>query len=91
MGRDVRMERGLDVLVAGLSGDAEQQKFGDIPDLVPVADSITHLQGLCTVCCDGTPGSFSVRIVASEKQTDVGAADKYACVCGRHLVVVAES
>lgn len=80
--------RGIDVIVSGLNGDARQQKFGQILDLIPFADNVTHLHGLCGMCRDGTPGSFSQLSAPTksvEHQILVGAKESYICVCRHHL------
>ena len=78
--------KGCDVLVMGLNGDFQQKQFGHILELIPLADEVTQLHGLCTDCSDGTLGNFSVRCTPDKGQTVVGAADKYKCVCHRHLI-----
>lgn len=41
---------GKHVIVAGLNGDFQQQKFGEILDLVPHADDVTFKRALCARC-----------------------------------------
>jgi thymidine kinase len=78
--------KGIDVIVSGLNGDAKQNKFGYISDLIPIADSVTHLNGLCGVCRDGTLGNFSIRLQGGgEDQLQVGATESYMCVCREHI------
>lgn len=71
------------VIIAGLSGDFKQQKFGEIVDLIPLADEVTKLSALCSVC--GQEANFTKRCVNSNEQVLVGDKDVYAAVCRKHL------
>jgi len=73
------------MIVAGLDGDYKQEAFGDILKLIPHAEKITKLDALCLKCNDGTPATFTKRIVSSDKQTLVGSTDSYIAVCRQHL------
>jgi thymidine kinase len=73
------------ILVVGLDGDAQQKKFGEILDLIPLATSVTKLTALCCECKDGTPGTYTKRLNNGDMQVDVGGAEKYAAVCLNHL------
>lgn len=75
------------VIVAGLNGDFRREKFGQIPDLLPQADTITKLDAECSYCKSaGSPRAahFTLRIAADTRQEVVGGADKYAPVCRHH-------
>ena len=76
----------LHVIVSGLNGDFKQQLFGEILNLIPHAERVDLLNGLCTVCSDGTPGCYSSRITNSNYQTLVGGKESYNCVCRKHLM-----
>jgi thymidine kinase len=90
------VERAVDidkkhVIVAGLSGDFKRRPFGQILDLVPIADSIEKLTAFCKLCCDGTLAHFSKRIISSgcDTTTDqilVGTSDTYLPVCRFHYL-----
>ena len=69
------------VIVIGLDGDSNRQPFGQIHQLLPLADDITKLKALCSVCKDGTPGIFSKKIIESDSQVLVGSTDIYIAVC----------
>lgn len=73
------------IIVAGLDGDFRQQVFGEIIDLIPLADDVTKLHALCKDCNDGTLASFSKRITSDKSQELVGAEDSYKAVCRKHL------
>ena len=68
------------IYVAGLDGDFERNKFGNILDLIPICDKVCKLNSLCGICRDGTPGIFSMRISDENEQTVVGSTN-YIPVC----------
>ena len=76
------------VIVAGLNGDTNQEKFGYILDLIPLANNITKLSGICTVCNDGTKGDFtSIKPnINKNEQILVGSENIYQCVCRKHII-----
>ena len=68
------------VYVCGLDGDFERKKFGTILDLIPLCDKVNKLTSLCSLCRDGTPCIFSMRLTTETEQTVVGS-DNYIPVC----------
>lgn len=68
------------VYVCGLDGDFERKKFGEILDLIPLCDKVTKLTSLCSLCKNGTPGIFSMRITNEKEQTVIGS-ENYLPVC----------
>jgi thymidine kinase len=68
------------IYICGLDGDFERKKFGQILDLIPLCDKVTKLTSLCSMCKDGTPGIFSMRLTNEKQQTLVGS-DNYIPVC----------
>lgn len=89
---------GVQVVVAGLNGDAQMNPFGEIHKLICKADRIDFCTAICTLCIkehsNGVPtsdilntmtASFSKKIAGDAAQVvDVGAVDKYIPVCRRH-------
>jgi thymidine kinase len=71
---------GKKVYICGLDGDFERKKFGTILDLIPLCDKVTKLTSLCSLCKDGTPGIFSMRLTQEKEQTVVGS-ENYIPVC----------
>ncbi len=69
------------IYVFGLSGDYKREKFGQILDLIPIADNIKHLKALCYNCQIFKEASFTKRVVNDKKQISVGGNDKYIAVC----------
>jgi thymidine kinase len=68
------------IYICGLDGDFERKKFGTILDLIPFCDNVKKLKSLCSICRDGTPGIFSMRLTNEKEQTIVGS-DNYIPVC----------
>ena len=79
------LDRGINVILAGLDGDFMQQTFGELLSLVPLADQVLKLTALCMGCLDGTPGPFTKRTIDSKEQELIGASECYKAVCRRHL------
>eukprot|EP00466_Bigelowiella_natans_P021292 jgi/Bigna1/58499/fgenesh1_pm.99_\ len=77
-------DRGQTVIVAGLDGDFNRERFGQIIDLIPLADRIQKLNARCRIC--GAEAPFTGRIKKSEEQTLVGGADAYMPLCRRHYL-----
>lgn len=68
------------VIVAGLSGDYQRNAFGEILELVPLADSVEFKRALCAKCCHpGRPASFTKRI--SDEKDLVSVGGTYMAVC----------
>ena len=76
-------EFGKDIVVAGLDGDFKRKKFGDLVELIPLADDIQKMKALCSVCKDGTEAIFSLRLTKEQEQTVIGASN-YIPVCRNH-------
>lgn len=75
------------VTVCGLDGDFQRNKFGDILDLIPFADTVVKTSALCLKCCNGTKGLFSAKLKnQNQNQIDVGNEDKYIPVCRKHFI-----
>ena len=73
------------VILAGLDGDFRQRVFGELLELIPLADDVTKLKALCMECLDGTLGPFTKRTSSRTEQELVGECDVYRAVCRRHL------
>jgi thymidine kinase len=72
------------VIVSGLDGDFQMKPFEQIVRLIPCAETVTKLNALCKICGDGTPASFSKRIVCSQERELVGSDGVYEAVCRKH-------
>jgi thymidine kinase len=68
------------VYIAGLDGDFERKRIGQILDLIPLCDKVTKLTSFCSLCKNGTAGIFSLRLTEETEQTVIGS-DNYIPVC----------
>lgn len=68
------------IYVSGLDGDFKREKFGKILDLIPLCDKVTKMTSLCSLCKNGTPGLFSMRLTNEKEQMLVGSSN-YIPVC----------
>jgi thymidine kinase len=77
-----------EVVVVGLDGDSDRKPFGDLLQLIPLADKVHKLTSLCKRCGDGTAAIFSA-LVKGEKQGQVcvGGADMYEPMCRKHYLL----
>ena len=71
--------RGTRVIVAGLDMDYLGKPFGQMPNLLAIADYITKLHAICMKC--GSIAYVSHRIVASDEQVLLGEKDAYEPRC----------
>ncbi len=72
-------DHGARVIVAGLDQDYLGRPFGPMPALLAIAEYVTKLHAVCTVC--GGEASRSQRLVANEGQLFVGGAAAYEARC----------
>lgn len=80
-------DRGKRVIVAGLDQDFRGEPFGPTPQLLAIAEYVTKLQAICSVC--GSPASRNQRLINGKPAGSddpvilVGAAEAYEARC-RH-------
>ena len=74
------LKDGKKIYIAGLDGDFQRKRFGQILDLIPLCDNVTKLTSLCSICKNGEPGIFSMRLTKETQQTLIGS-DNYVPVC----------
>lgn len=79
--------RGIRVIVAGLDMDYMGKPFGQMPNLLSVADYITKLHAICVKC--GNIANISYRKVAGGGQVLLGEKDIYEPRC-RHCAQLKE-
>ncbi|HEX6922960.1 MAG TPA: thymidine kinase [Bacillales bacterium] len=78
---------GVRVIAAGLDQDFRGEPFGQVPELMALAETVTKLQAICVVC--GSPASRTQRLINgqpaffNEPTIMVGAAESYEARC-RH-------
>lgn len=71
--------KGIRVIVAGLDMDYEGNPFGQMPNLLAIADYITKLHAICMIC--GNIANVSYRKVAGGGQVLLGEKDIYEPRC----------
>jgi len=84
------------VIVSGLNGDFQRNKFGELLDLIPHADSYLGLKSYCKICASPElqkrcgcsqkgyrikEALFSHRLVQTTDQVQVGGSETYVPVC----------
>lgn len=74
------------VIVVGLDGDFERKAFGDILELIPLADEYRKMKAICYYCKDETEAIFTKRITNSQEQKLVGTLNEYKPVCRYHFL-----
>ena len=79
-------KRGKQVVVFGMDGDSERRPFGQVLDLIPVADTYAKLQAECRLCGDGTVAIFTKRFSTITTQVSVGGEESYKAVCRKHYL-----
>ena len=87
----------INVVITGLDGDSNRNKFGHILDLIPFCNTCTKINAACIMCLDGTPAPFSFRKINNNdnnNHTDnyhtdqilIGAGDSYMSLCRKHYL-----
>ena len=77
----------INIVITGLDGDSNRNKFGEILDLIPYSTTCIKINALCQLCKDGTEGIFSYRNTStSDSQVLIGAEDKYMALCRKHYL-----
>jgi thymidine kinase len=71
--------RGVRVIAAGLDQDYLGRPFQPMPELMAIAEEVTKVHAVCTVC--GGPASRSQRLIAETSTVLVGGAEAYEARC----------
>jgi thymidine kinase len=71
-------QRRKSVYVIGLSGDYRRRSFGEIVDVIPLADKVTKLSAICAC---GSEAHFTRRLHPNLGQVIIGGAESYEAVC----------
>ena len=72
------------IYICGLDGDINQQKFGNMIDLIPICDSVVKLNAFCKICKNGTLAPFTKRTTDNKEIKLIGT-NEYMAVCRNHL------
>lgn len=81
-------DSGYRVIAAGLDQDFRGEPFGQMPAIMAIAEQITKLQAVCTVC--GSPASRTQRLINGSPASYfdpvilVGASEAYEPRCRHH-------
>ena len=70
---------GINVLVAALDGTFQRKPFGNIINLLPIAEKVTKLTAVCVYCAG--EAAFTKRVVDSEEIELIGGEEEYKPVC----------
>ncbi len=71
--------RGMRVIVAGLDQDYRGRPFHPMPELMAIAEEVTKVHAVCTVC--GGTASRSQRLLPEGETVLVGGSDAYEARC----------
>lgn len=88
-------DKGYRVIAAGLDMDFRGEPFGVVPNIMAIAESVTKLQAVCSVC--GSPASRTQRLIDGKPASYddpvilVGAAESYEARCRHHHEVPGKS
>jgi thymidine kinase len=77
------LDRGISVLVAGISHDAWGRPFEPMPQLAAMADEVVTLEAPCRVC--GKPSPYTQRLTPINTIHMVGGLDDYEPRCREHF------
>ncbi|KKB74243.1 MULTISPECIES: thymidine kinase [Bacillus] len=81
-------DQGYRVIAAGLDQDFRGEPFSVVPDLMALAETVTKLQAVCSVC--GSPASRTQRLINGKPASYhdpiilVGASEAYEARCRHH-------
>ncbi len=67
------------VIVAGLDTDSKGRPFGPMPQLMAVAEFVTKLHAICSVC--GNMANYTFRKAMDENDILIGASELYEARC----------
>ncbi|XP_065115308.1 thymidine kinase, cytosolic [Paramisgurnus dabryanus] len=70
---------GKTIIVAALDGTFQRKPFGNILNLVPLAESVVKLNAVCMECYK--EAAYTKRLGAEKEVEVIGGADKYHAVC----------
>lgn len=76
---EILANNGKIVIVAALDGTFQRKAFGNILNLVPLAENVVKLNAVCMECY--RDASYTKRRGAEKEVEVIGGADKYQAVC----------
>ena len=72
--------------ISGLDGGYRRNKIGNLLDIIPLCDSVTKLNALCTMCQDGTRAPFTHRKSNDLGEVLIGNKEQYESLCRKHYI-----
>lgn len=72
------------IIVCGLNGDFQRNSFGQMNELISLADEVVKLKAFCTECNDGTDAIFTWRITKEIDQVSIN--NDYVPLCRKHYL-----
>lgn len=88
------------IRISGLDGDYNRKIFGDLYNLLPIADTFVKLQSTCSFCLRENYGAidpfffsapFTHKLTnTNTTQIDVGGAEKYVPLCRYHYLNITQ-
>lgn len=81
------LDRGVSVIVAGITHDAWGRPFEPMPQLAEMADAVVLKQAPCRVC--GAPSPYTQRMTQVDTLHMVGGLDDYEPRCAAHFTPLA--
>ncbi len=76
------LEMGIRVVIAGLDMDFRKRPFGKMPELLAMANKVTKLSAICSVCAEDA--QYTQRLFPSDETVFVGAIESYEPRCRKH-------
>lgn len=83
---ELLMEKGIRVVIAGLELDFRRRPFGCMPKLLAMANKVTKLTAICSLCSD--EAHYSQRLINNEEIVLVGASEWYEPRCRKHHKII---
>jgi len=74
-------DKGIRVIIAGLDMDFKGKPFGPMPALMAIAEEVTKVHAICSVC--GSDALFSYRTVSNNNLIVIGEKESYEPRCRR--------
>ena len=83
----IMLENKKTVYIASLKADFRGEKFGEVIDLIPIADEVIIMNAVCAECAKNKINNnaiYSKRISNNDSKIDIGGNNKYIPVCRNH-------
>jgi thymidine kinase len=79
------LQRGINVIVAGLKQDADDKPFGSMAALLTIADDADYLRAICEICGEEATKTRYIGDKSDKTgQVKIGGTKDYIAVCNEH-------